>query len=51
MVSLTSQFAIEGGERDGEGLQGTHREAIVHGEYVLCHPTKLHHNVVLWKGV
>lgn len=48
--SLTGQFAIEGGEGDGEGLQGAQREAVVHGEDVLCHTAKLHHDVVVCKG-
>lgn len=48
-ASLTGQFAVEGWEGDGKGLQGTQREAIIHGEDVLGHTPKLHHDVVLWK--
>lgn len=47
--SLTGQFAIKGWESDGKGLQCTQREAVIHGEDVLCYAAKLHHNVILWK--
>lgn len=44
--SLAGQLAVKAGQRDGEGLQGTHRVVKVHGEDVFCHTTELHHNVV-----
>lgn len=44
--SLAGELAVKAGQRDGEGLQGTHRVVKVHGEDVFCHATELHHNVV-----
>uniref|UniRef100_A0A3Q3AHS7 Uncharacterized protein n=1 Tax=Kryptolebias marmoratus TaxID=37003 RepID=A0A3Q3AHS7_KRYMA len=50
--SLAGQFAIEGRERDGKGLQGAQGEAVVHGEDVLRHAAELHHYVIVcgWEG-
>lgn len=45
---FTGQLAVEAGQGDGEGLQGTQRVVVIHGEHVLCHTAKLHHNVVRW---
>lgn len=46
LASLAGQLAVEAGQRDGEGLQGTHGVVKVHGEDVFGHTTELHHNVV-----
>ena len=46
MLLLTGQLAVEAGESNGKGLQGTHRVVIVHGEDILRYAAKLHHNVV-----
>lgn len=46
--SLTRQFTIKWWQCDGEGLQRTQGETVVHGEDVLSYTSKLHHYVVLW---
>lgn len=48
-VLFTSDFAIETGESDSEGLHGTQRVAVVQRENVVGYSSKLHHNVVHWK--
>lgn len=45
-VLLAGQLPVEAGEGDGEGLHGTQRVVIVHGEGVIRHTPKLHHDVV-----
>lgn len=45
--SLTGQLTIEGGQGDGKSLHGTQGEAVIHGEDVLGHAAKLHHDVIL----
>lgn len=47
---FTCDFAIEAGERDGEGLHGTHGVVEVQSENVVSYPAELHHDVVHWKG-
>lgn len=43
---LTSQLAVKTGKGNGKGLQCTHWVVVVHGEHVLSHAAKLHHDVV-----
>lgn len=45
--SLTGQLTIEGGQGDSKSLHGTQGEAVIHGEDVLGHAAKLHHDVIL----
>lgn len=45
-VLFTGQLPIEAGEGDGKGLHGTQGVVVVHGEGVVCHTPKLHHDVV-----
>lgn len=45
-VLLAGQLPVEAGEGDGEGLHGTERVVVVHGESVVCHAPELHHDVV-----
>lgn len=45
---LAGQLAVEAGQGNGEGLQRTQRVVVVHGEHILSHAAKLHHDVVRW---
>lgn len=46
---LACDLAVEAGERDGEGLHGTHGVLEVQRENVVRYPAKLHHYVVHWR--
>lgn len=43
---FAGQFAVETGKGDAKGLKRTHRVVVVHGEHILRHTAKLHHDVV-----
>ena len=45
-LSFTGQLAVEAGEPDGEGLERAQRVAVVQGEHVVGHTSKLHDYVV-----
>ena len=46
-VLLAGQLGVEAAESDGEGLQSTQREAVVHGEHLAGYPAKLQYYVVV----
>ena len=46
---LTSQLAVKTWKGNSKGLQRAHWVVVVHGEHVLSHAAKLHHNVVSCK--
>lgn len=43
---LAGQLPIKAGESDGKGLHGAQWVVVVHGEGIICHTSKLHHNVI-----
>ena len=44
--SLAGELVVKAAEDNGEGLQGAHGVAEVHGEDVLRHPAELQDNVL-----